>query len=271
MVRIGDSKFEASLDRMRQIARKTGELKSDELKNATQEFEAIFVNYLLKVMRSTVESADSEESSMGKDIYLDLFDNEIALNIARTRGLGIGEMMYEQLKTSAESGASQNDSPQDRSSIQTDPIQTESISSISMPVEGPVTSRYGLRGDPFTGLARFHNGIDIAAPEGTPFRAASGGTVLFAGMLGGYGNAVVIEDSRGDRSLYGHAAQLQVRSGDVVDANQVIGLVGRTGRATGSHLHFETEVNGQPVDPQALLASEKILVKSVANLPITRE
>ena len=189
---------------------------------------------------------------MGKDIYLDLFDNEIALNIARTRGLGIGEMIYEQLKASAESGVSQKDSSEDRSSIQT---------SISVPVQGPVTSGYGPRGDPFTRIARFHKGIDIAAPEGTPFRAASGGTVLFAGVLGGYGNAVVIEDSKGDRSLYGHAAQLLVRSGDVVDTNQVIGLVGSTGRATGSHLHFEAEINGQQVDPQALLDPEKILSK----------
>ena len=223
------------------IAGKTGEAKSDELKNATQEFEAIFVSYLLKVMRSTVEPADTEGSSSGKDIYLDLFDNEIALNIARTRGLGIGEMMYEQLKASPEFGVSRKE--------------------ISAPVQGPVTSGYGLRDDPFSGVARFHKGIDIAAPEGTPFRAASGGTVLFAGVLGGYGNAVVIENSKGDRSLYGHAAQLLVRSGDLVHADQVIGMVGRTGRATGSHLHFEAEVNGQPVDPQALLDPDKILSK----------
>jgi flagellar protein FlgJ len=71
---------------------------TDPLLKASQEFEAMFLGYLLKVMRSTVDSTEGDSTSKGKEIYLDLFDNEIALNIARTRSLGVGEMMYRQLK-----------------------------------------------------------------------------------------------------------------------------------------------------------------------------
>ena len=74
-----------------------GEARKEQLKNVTQEFEGLFLGYLLKVMRSTVDPADDESPESGKDIYTELFDNEIALNIARNRPLGLGEMLYRQL------------------------------------------------------------------------------------------------------------------------------------------------------------------------------
>jgi murein DD-endopeptidase MepM/ murein hydrolase activator NlpD len=265
----------------------------DALKAATEEFEGMFLSYLLKVMRSTLESEDENELSMGKDIYTSMFDNEIALTIARTRSLGIGEMMYRQLQEGEQAGRHPQQSSErpswtggvarsaevvDQEKIfsgsttpsalnkeasqylldraATPPVQEgqSSVASMSLPVEGRLSSTFGLRLDPITGSPRFHKGIDIAAPGGTPFRAASGGTVVFAGMLNGYGNTVVIEHGNGSRTLYGHASQILVQAGDAVSPGQPVGLVGATGRATGPHLHFETHLDGQQLDPQALIA-----------------
>jgi murein DD-endopeptidase MepM/ murein hydrolase activator NlpD len=231
----------------------------------------MFISYLLKVMRSTVDSESSDGAlSMGKDIYTDMFDNEIALSIARTRGLGIGDMMYRQMQ---ENGAEEAHLDQRIELPRTSPAQ-ESIASLppstdappqkpspiplalSIPVQGRLTSDYGLRTDPLTGNSEFHEGIDIAAPAGTAINAASSGTVVFAGALGGYGNTVVLEHANGGRTLYAHASQLLVRPGEAVEAGQTIGRVGTTGHSTGPHLHFETLVSGQNVDPKSLIGSE---------------
>jgi peptidoglycan hydrolase FlgJ len=241
------------------------------LKSATEDFEGMFISYLLKVMRSTVDSETGDgELSMGKDIYTDMFDNEIALSIARTRGLGIGEMMYRQL---LENGGTETHLDQrielpQRAPTQKsvsglpasaeEPLQEPSPLSLTMsiPVRGRLTSDYGFRTDPFTGISKFHEGIDIAAPAGTAINAASSGTVVFAGALGGYGNTVVLEHANGGRTLYAHASQILVRPGDAVEAGQTIGRVGSTGHSTGPHLHFETLVSGQNIDPKSLISSE---------------
>jgi murein DD-endopeptidase MepM/ murein hydrolase activator NlpD len=213
------------------------------LKTATEEFEGMFITYLLKVMRSTVESEKEGELSMGKDLYMDLFDQEIALTIARNRSMGIGDMMYRQLRESGhETGTSPLAEP-----------TPKSPAPLSAPVEGRLSSAFGIRNNPITGSPQFHQGIDIAAAAGTPFRAASDGTVVFAGMMNGYGNTVIVDHGGGSRTLYGHAAQVLVKAGDVVKAEQSLGLIGSTGRSTGPHLHFETAVGGQSLDPTALL------------------
>jgi murein DD-endopeptidase MepM/ murein hydrolase activator NlpD len=245
------------------VAKANGTLRADELKAATEEFEALFLAYLLKVMRSTVEPAEPE-SSLGKDIYFELFDNEIALNIARARGLGIGDLIYQQLAEEnradilVKPAAPLQVSPEPAGPALPDdeaPQQHSSRVAPSYPVSGPLTSRYGPRTDPFSGRVRLHRGIDIAAPAGTPFHAASPGTVVFAGLLSGYGNTVIVEDIDGNRTLYGHAARVLVRAGDTVDAQQPLGFVGSTGRSTGPHLHFEAQVGKQPVDPEILIES----------------
>jgi murein DD-endopeptidase MepM/ murein hydrolase activator NlpD len=214
------------------------------LKAATEEFEGMFITYLLKVMRSTVESEKEGELSMGKDLYMDLFDQEIALTIARNRSLGISEMMYRQLQESGQ----ETEQP-----AQPTP---QSTAALAAPIQGRLSSAFGLRNDPVTGSPQFHTGVDIAAAAGTPFRAASGGTVVFAGMLNGYGNTVIVDHGGGGRTLYGHASQILVKAGDVVKAEQPLGLIGSTGRSTGPHLHFETVLGGQALDPTALFTMQ---------------
>ena len=120
---------------------------------------------------------------------------------------------------------------------------------------GFVTSGFGFRKDPFNGTQKFHEGIDIGAPIGTPIHAADNGKVVFAGQQKGYGNTVIIEHSNGVRTRYAHAESLSVSVGDVVEAGQVVGKVGSTGRSTGPHLHFEViGKDGQHLNPGKFLA-----------------
>lgn len=115
------------------------------------------------------------------------------------------------------------------------------------PVNGTVTSEYGAR------WGRLHAGIDIAAPNGTPIRAAKGGTVILAGSYGGYGLAVIIDHGGGLTTLYAHQSRLGSSSGQDVGAGEVIGYVGSTGNSTGNHVHFETRVDGSPQNPRRYL------------------
>lgn len=109
--------------------------------------------------------------------------------------------------------------------------------------EGRVTSPYGMRN------GSFHSGVDYAVPEGTPILAAAGGTVEFSGVRGSYGNLIVIDHGGGYQTYYAHNSVNYVQEGDRVQQGEKIGLVGTTGRATGSHLHFELHRNGTHVDP----------------------
>jgi murein DD-endopeptidase MepM/ murein hydrolase activator NlpD len=217
----------------------TGETRLDELRNVTQQFEALFLSYLMKVMRSSVEVTDSDASSMGKDIYTEMFDSEIASNISRTQSLGIGDLLYRQLEYLAERQTNEKAAPQ---------IDDDSEKSI------PVTSPYGIRKNPFDGLPQFHKGVDLAAPAGMPFRSVEAGTVVHAGWLGDYGKTVIVEHPNGDRTLYAHASSILVREGNSVDTEQMIGIVGSSGHTTGPHLHFELRRDGTSIDPNAVLA-----------------
>ncbi|MCG9884430.1 MAG: peptidoglycan DD-metalloendopeptidase family protein [Cyanobacteria bacterium] len=124
---------------------------------------------------------------------------------------------------------------------------------LAIPVVGPLTSGFGWRVHPILGRGRFHNGLDFGAPHGSTIRAAHGGRVIVAGWFGGYGKTVVIDRGDGLSTLYGHASEIWVNDGDVVEAGQAIAAVGSTGLSTGPHLHFEVRRDGQPVDPSSFL------------------
>jgi murein DD-endopeptidase MepM/ murein hydrolase activator NlpD len=115
------------------------------------------------------------------------------------------------------------------------------------PARGTVTSEYGSR------WGRLHAGIDIAAPTGTPIWAAKAGTVVVAGVQGGYGNAVVVDHGGGMTTLYGHQSRIAARTGQQVSQGQLIGYVGNTGNSTGPHLHFETRYGGSARNPRGCL------------------
>lgn len=116
------------------------------------------------------------------------------------------------------------------------------------PVGGPVTSAFGMRVHPVTGVRKLHDGVDLGAACGTPVHAAAGGVVTSRGAAGGYGNRVVI-DHGASSTAYGHLSAFDVSTGERVSAGEVIGRVGQTGYATGCHLHFMLLEDGRPVDP----------------------
>ncbi|MFG1657270.1 M23 family metallopeptidase [Micromonospora chersina] len=104
-------------------------------------------------------------------------------------------------------------------------------------------SPYGMR------WGKLHTGIDLVAPEGTPYQAIHDGQVTKAGWFGGYGYAVIVKHADGSEAIYGHSSAVTVKEGQQVKAGQQLGLVGNTGHSYGSHLHLEIHVNGQPLDP----------------------
>lgn len=114
-----------------------------------------------------------------------------------------------------------------------------------------VTSTFGMRTNPVTGVYKLHAGIDVAAAgvRNTPAIAARAGTVIYAGFVNGYGNIVVIDHGSGFETRYAHLNSFNVASGDVVSIGQPVGAIGNTGNSTGDHLHFEIRVNGTPFDP----------------------
>ena len=117
------------------------------------------------------------------------------------------------------------------------------------PISGPITSEFGWRTHPIFGTARFHSGLDIGGDYGMPIYAAASGTVIYAGWISGYGNAVIIDHGGGVTTLYGHNDSLNVSEGENVAQGQVIAMCGSTGNSTGPHCHFEVRENGEPVSP----------------------
>jgi murein DD-endopeptidase MepM/ murein hydrolase activator NlpD len=126
--------------------------------------------------------------------------------------------------------------------------------SIREPVRSaPVSSEYGWRNDPHTGEREFHDGIDYAAPEGTPIRAAADGVIRHqVPDHEAAGNFIVVEHEDGYRTRYLHMSGFEARRGQRVQAGEVIGYVGSTGRSTGPHLHFEVMRDGDPLNPESL-------------------
>jgi len=123
------------------------------------------------------------------------------------------------------------------------------------PVIGEVefTSGFGVRSDPFLGRPAMHTGLDFRAASGDPVRVTANGKVASSGWAGGYGRMVEIDHGNGLSTRYGHLSEINVKVGDVVKIGQVIGAVGSTGRSTGPHLHYETRIDGDAVDPQKFL------------------
>ena len=118
---------------------------------------------------------------------------------------------------------------------------------MALPVNGRITSTVGLRIDPIDGLLRFHNGIDIAVPEGTPIRPVAPGRVYFSGSNNGYGNMVIITHDDGMITIYAHNSINLMKAGERVGRETTIALSGSTGRSTGPHLHFEAWKNGDNI------------------------
>jgi murein DD-endopeptidase MepM/ murein hydrolase activator NlpD len=126
------------------------------------------------------------------------------------------------------------------------------------PVQGSLSSAFGKRLDPFLGKGAFHSGIDLTADYGAPVVATADGTVSASGWYAGFGKRVVLEHGHnGLTTVYGHLSDFFVRPGQVVRQGEVIGRIGRTGRATGSHLHYEVRYRGTSLNPYKFLQPQR--------------
>jgi len=166
-------------------------------------------------------------------------------NVKETKG----EFLHEAagLQAASASLAAQIQAAQARSSYSAPADSTPSAAGFIWPVNGPVTSGFGMR------WGRMHEGIDIGVGYGTPIHAAAAGRVVYAGWMSGYGNLVAIDHGGGISTAYGHQSSIAVSLGEVVSQGQTIGYVGCTGHCFGPHLHFEVRINGAPVDPLGYL------------------
>jgi len=117
------------------------------------------------------------------------------------------------------------------------------------PAAGRITSRFGIRSDPITGLRRFHNGVDLANAVGTPVQASMSGRVAMLGYNPNFGKYIILSHPEGFQTLYGHLDAFMVQKGERVSQGQTIARMGNTGYSTGSHLHFSVFKRGEPVDP----------------------
>lgn len=171
---------------------------------------------------------------------------------------------------SAEALGRQLDEIQARLAQQTDNLKLldaaltkRSADQARMPTAMPITdypylsSSYGWRRNPVTGRSAMHEGLDFAAPPGTPILAASGGVVLESKFQPGYGNMVEIDHGDGLITRYAHASSLLVKQGQLVERGQQVARVGSSGRSTGPHLHFEVRLAGQPLDPRLFLGPQQ--------------
>jgi len=135
-----------------------------------------------------------------------------------------------------------------------------------LPGQLEITSPYGARKDPFGMGWALHPGVDLRAEEGSIVRATASGRIVNASWAGGYGNMVEIEHAEGVNTRYGHLSAILVSDGQMVTAGGPIGRVGSTGRSTGPHLHYETRIDGEPVDPMRFLKSSDILMAATGGV-----
>jgi murein DD-endopeptidase MepM/ murein hydrolase activator NlpD len=210
------------------------------IKNAGDASRALEATLLRQLLASSGAFKGSEAA--GEQMHAEMFMEALADAVSQSGGLGLAKVLEGSMGDAAKSSDAPAEGPQPTTAHPASPK-----------TPGSVSSGFGMRMHPIDGVEKFHTGIDLRGKEGTPILAAQDGVVKSAGTRGGYGNAVEIDHGNGVTTLYGHAAELEVKPGEHVHKGQEIGEVGMTGRATGPHLHFEVRVEGKPVDPKGAL------------------
>ncbi|MCP3676608.1 MAG: peptidoglycan DD-metalloendopeptidase family protein [Deltaproteobacteria bacterium] len=238
------------------------------LEKAASEFESLFIFNMLKTMRKSVSKESLFGNSKGEEIYKSMLDEELSRVMAQGRGMGLRDMIVRDLSAlSATEG--KGDTPDkaaesfnvpsvygvnEKKGIR--PLSEDSLrrGGERLPVKGEVSSLYGFRKDFATGDTRFHHGIDITAPEGSPVSPVASGVVTFSGVKPDFGNMVEVEHDDGSLSIYGHNKGNMVSLGERVERSDIIALVGKSGRALEPHLHFEIRMEGYSVNPAEILS-----------------
>jgi murein DD-endopeptidase MepM/ murein hydrolase activator NlpD len=224
------------------IAPEKGAIDKQEVQRLAQQFEAMLMTQMLREMRrSMLDEEEEQEDGFGAGAMTDTADIELGNALSRAGGLGLSDSLLKAFDRQI--------APQPEFAAEASRFLPSDIASAA-----PVSSRFGWRPDPMTGVPRFHEGIDIAVAYGQDVKAAAEGTVAFAGLLNGYGRTVVVDHGGGRQTRYAHLSEARVNGGDVVTEGQVVGKSGNSGRSTGPHLHFEVLVEGRRVDPTHTIA-----------------
>jgi murein DD-endopeptidase MepM/ murein hydrolase activator NlpD len=184
--------------------------------------------------------------------------SDLGVGAAKTpAGLGVGGPFV--ALRAPRSGASAFERQLYRINVARAEINQYAHTLVAVPVRKPVTgevdmsSPFGMRMDPFNGRPAIHTGIDLRGDIGEPVHATAAGKVTIASREGGYGKMVEINHGNGLATRYGHLSEIDVKVGQFVRIGEIIGKIGSTGRSTGPHLHYETRINGEAVDPQKFL------------------
>jgi murein DD-endopeptidase MepM/ murein hydrolase activator NlpD len=239
------------------------------------EFESMLLVQMLREMRKSGswEDEKGDKSGFGSETLFEMIDVELASYLTKAQGFGLEKSLVKQVAGNPAGGVNavplhlpsldlptiDNATTDVRSRGSLDPPDgAEGAASIAGPLDlladRVQTSPFGWRRDPFSGATTYHRGVDLRAAYGEAIGAAEAGKVVFAGEQGGYGQTVVVEHADGVRTRYAHLSSLMTEVGAEVKAGEAIGRAGRSGRATGTHLHFEVTQNGRPIDPHSLSA-----------------
>lgn len=212
-------------------------------REAAEQVEALFVKLLLKEVRKSAPD-DGLFASSEMDMFHDLFDEQIANEIASSGQLGLADALEEAI-----TGKPVSPSTRPTRAF----VRAHDHAEDHGAVHGRITSGFGERHHPILHERMMHYGVDIGAPRGSAIRAIRPGIVTRSERAGSYGNVVFVDHGNGLETRYAHADELLVRPGTQVSAGQVLATVGSTGRSTGPHLHFEVRKNGVAVDPTPFL------------------
>jgi murein DD-endopeptidase MepM/ murein hydrolase activator NlpD len=251
----------------------------ERLKRIAAEFESMLLVQMLRDMRKAGAWDEGDErDTLGAESLFETIDVELASHLARVKGIGLQDqllaafdrtqkgqpapdMMSPVMPSAGEIGPgvlspapvapTTESAPGAAASVVDFTNVHDSSAHIVRPVNGDVTSAFGWRRDPFTNRMKFHQGVDLRAAYGQEVQAAGAGKVVFSGEQGAYGTSVVVEHQDGTRTRYAHLSATLVRKGDQVGAGEPVGRAGKSGRATGTHLHFEViDRDGRRVAPQ---------------------
>ena len=208
------------------------------VQDASRRLEGVFLHMMFEEMAKTVPKDGLYGESPGMDVAQSWLRGEISERWAHSGGVGLGDSVARSV-----------------SDVSPDVAQP--------PVVGPVTSPFGPRIHPVTETPDYHEGVDIAAPIGSPVRAPFAGAVVDIKTHPHLGHTLVMRHAGGYRSVYGHLGQINVAVGDSVAAGAVVAESGDSGRATGPHLHFGLYVDGRAIDPSEWIPELKT-VESMA-------
>jgi len=225
------------------------------------------------VLAQTIRERDIEIRRFVKSSATTLSSDNISLK-ARLDATGLSEKAIKVIHGNVAMGGFRSDqvepaNPLLRGKLSEEIAKNHDLMDVlnALPAKMPLgdfstSSAFGIRNHPITGRPKFHTGVDLITGVSDDVHATKGGKVVLARSYQDYGNTVIIRHERGLETLYAHLARIDVKEGQDVDLNTVIGLVGNTGSSTGKHLHFEVSVGGYPVDPQKVIETAYYVQKS---------